>query len=69
MAVAADSHRDFLIPARARGRTRQRMQKHSDASRLFLCAFIIARAASFCKRVGEKTFFSKTTLQISHGGV
>ena len=37
MAVAADSHRDFLILGQyRRGYARERMQMHSDVMRLFL---------------------------------
>ena len=51
MAVATDSHRDFLIPEQADVLgARQRMERfHSDTLRLFFCASIIQQIGSFVK--------------------
>jgi hypothetical protein len=62
MAVAADSHRDFLIPARysARGNP----QKCGDALRLFFCTYIISAQAEICnsdrKKYAANSDFNKT---------
>ena len=52
MAVAADSHRDFLIPEHTVTQyVRQPMRPaHLDALRLFLFVFIVPQGMGNCKR-------------------